>query len=379
MSFDLQVWSVSKPTGGSFTERPEWVAHGSTWCRTAQNWQIVVNGTDRVESEDIPDEIDMVVPGVHFLTEINLEGTASKAALQLARAAATAIARECHGVVFDPQRELVKTPSGIKRLPPFKKGARVSVVRLSWWFMESPLLTEEGRKLFVDLIERAFPEALPNRYGLWEPPQHKYSEAGKTHFLNLWTDNLHDLIVWKTQRPVRSVSAMFPNPLGPFRKGFRSNRFTIDIELDLLRHPGWNTQVQRFWRAASKLISPFYGEARILQGQPADGWYSVEDSIRQSEPVSSWWWRGVPSRLGCALVASEPYLGLWPQLRASGVMFKGLAFVSQADWTDGNDVEMLTSPVPAEIASPEWETIHFTPEAYAKVWPFAFPFTDRPK
>jgi hypothetical protein len=60
-------------------------------------------------------------------------------------------------------------------------------------------------------------------------------------------------------------------------------------------------------------------------------------------------------------------------------MFKGLAFVSQADWTDGNDVEMLTSPVPAEIASPEWETIHFTPEAYAKVWPFAFPFTDRPK
>lgn len=143
-------------------------------------------------------------------------------------------------------------------------------------------------------IRAYFPEALPKRYGLYEPPQHVYAETGMEHFLRFLDENLHDMKVWYPRRPVASVHLGMPNPVGAHNLGFRTNHLSIEIEKNAVSEPGWATTLKRFWRKASQLICPIYGDVRILQNYQ---WMGATVSAGQQHPVKSWWWAGIPEEL----------------------------------------------------------------------------------
>lgn len=374
MSYDLQVWSVYPAARTTLKDNLEWSEGRSGWAHTARDWQIVVSHSDQVMAEDIPDGVTSHLPGIEYLTLLNLEGRVSEAAKRAAVATATGLARACHGVIIDPQEETQWTPSGVKRLKAVKGGGSSRTLFLSWWFLEGPLFSRSGRERFLDLLAREFPEVLPKRYGLWEPPQYLFAETGREHLLAFLDEHLPTglPIVWHPHRPVIHVHLGFPKSPGGSPSGFRSNHLQIQVNHEALNQPGWEAQLRRFWLRMNRLIHPFYSEARTLSG----GIFP--------HPVRSWWWRGVPTQLGHAVALGESYQQLWPGFLARARIDDGLALASVEDWAREAMLENTVGNVPSSIAAKPFvwpEGMHpnnapvNTPDSYPEQWPFEPPFS----
>ncbi|MGA2443330.1 MAG: hypothetical protein ABSH08_20450, partial [Tepidisphaeraceae bacterium] len=72
VSYDVQIYSVRAFDAAIFDGVKGWNPKECSF-QTA-NWQIVVNPSDKILPEDIEDEIASLLPGIGFLTELNLEG-----------------------------------------------------------------------------------------------------------------------------------------------------------------------------------------------------------------------------------------------------------------------------------------------------------------
>lgn len=216
MSYDVQVWSV-RPFGPSALRNLERWQHPveTQWIYPGSTWQISICGSSKVLQDDVPEEIANALPGINYLTELNLEGLSTNEARELLPSNANHIAKELHGVIFDPQEGTTRTPAGVKRVVPPAKQETFSVLSFSWWFLESSLLSCVGLETFVSLFEKLLPETVPKRYGLYEPPQHVYTETGKPHLLQFLEENAFDMKVWYPHGPVSSVYWGSPSRQGP--------------------------------------------------------------------------------------------------------------------------------------------------------------------
>jgi len=391
MSYDLQVWSIRPLQQNAFRHPEMWQKHPASWALERKNWQIVVSSSDRVEAEDIPDEINRLLPGIEWQTNLNLEGEATKEAFRLVQSSASDIARFSHGIVLDQQDGSIRLPSGVKRFLSPRSREPFDVIAMSWWLLDSPIESRQGREQFIGLLERLMPEVLPKRYGLYEPPKNVYAETGKDHFLRFWDENLHDTIVWYPHRPVVSVYAGFPSPLGAHTLGFRTNRLSIEIEKDALSQPGWSIAMQRLWKETSRLIRPIYGDVRVFSNYE---WMGATVSGGQEHPVKSWWWTGIPESLGIAVVIGETYQKLWPNFVAAANVSDELAFVSMDDWNTKDDLvdKIGTAPLEQVQFAQRFGSVMTTQEfreymaekkagkipdrrVYPTGWPFGVPFT----
>jgi hypothetical protein len=215
---------------------------------------------------------------------------------------------------------------------------------------------------FLSLLERFLPEAMPRRYGLFEPPQHTYSKTGRRHFLNFLQEHQDEITVWYPHRPVLNVSLRCSSDWGTRQQGFRTNLVEIGVEAIALEQPGWKVALHRFWRAASQLIRPFYGDVRILEGFIRMGGTFGSNVESDFHPVKGPWWTGIPRETGQAVVLGEPYTAHWPRFVEASQMIEGLAFLSTDEWTARGETADLIGGVPDEIAQrwiPEWATTSF--------------------
>lgn len=352
MSYDIQIWSVAPiPLPEALPAMEQWQRMGDAWVRASKGWQIVVSPSVKVLFEDVPERVAGLLAGISYLADLNLEPTgAPESAHKLLWTVAKRLGKAAHGVILDPQADTVITPFGVKRYLPQRRDERFSILSLSWWFTEGPLLTGTGLHEFVRLLERMLPEAMPRRYGLVEPPQHTYSETGKEHFRGFLQEHLDDIIVWYPHRPVVGVSLSCSPKWGTGRQGFRANYVNIEVEAKTLEQPGWNAALDRFWRAASRAIQPFYGDVRTLNGFVRMGSTYGSDIETDSHPVKGPWWRGIPRPVGHALVLGEAYCVLWPRCVEAAHVVDGLAFLSTHDWTTQEEVSNLVGGVPDTIA-----------------------------
>jgi hypothetical protein len=381
VSYDIQIWSVHPiRLPETLPDGEKWQREGSAWVCPSGGWQIVVSSSVKVLFEDVPEDVVGLVPGISYLTELSLEPIgAPQGAHKLLLSVAKRLGKVAHGVVLDPQADTVITPSGVKRYRPQGRGERFSILAFSWWFTEGPLLTDSGLQDFVGLLERMLPEAMPRRYGLFEPPQHLYSETGREHFLGFLQEHRDKILVWVPHRPVVGVSVSCSSQRGAGRQGFRANHMTVHVEAKTLEQPGWDRALDRFWRTASQAIQPFYGDVRTLKGFRPMGATYGSDTDTDFHPVRGPWWMGIPRTLGHAVVLGEPYLALWPRFVEGAQVADGLAFLSTKDWTILEEVSSLVGGVPDELAQrwiPRWTASPYGGKAinwnteFPPQWPF---------
>jgi hypothetical protein len=391
MSFDLHVWSVNPIPPDSFSDSEKWARETSAWVYRQRSWQIVVGNAAHVESEDVPDEARQLLPGIEWLTHLNLEGKASSESLRLMRSTAEKLARTAHGAVHDPQEDSIWLPSGVKRLVSKRSQQPFEVISLSWWFLKSPLEQRSGREKLIDLFERDVRECLPKRYGLFEPPQNVYEKTGKEHLLNFLDENLgqarNNLVVWYPHRPIVGLTFQIPSPIGPHKLGFRTGYLRIEVERQALAEPGWEAGLMRLWRNISTLVAPIYGEVRALSGYRWMGATYSSGPPHPGYPSRSWWWSGIPERLGLAVVLGDAYQRLWPVFVDNAQIEDGLAFLSMGDWRSGGDLadrigtapeSQLERPLEAPRAMTASELLEFRMKKrrreYPAGWPFGEPF-----
>jgi len=365
VSYDIEVFTADLPC----------LRESDSEALFGKGWQIALDGPHEVEPEDIPEEVSSCLPGLSYLVRLHLEpGSAPKTARQLVIRTARKIAREANGVLFDQQTDAIETPRGVKRFvappPASKKHLPVS---LGWHFLDTELFRRKGFEKLLSVMTQLFPEALPRRYGHWEPPQHKLKVEGISHFTE-FTEAAGFNIVWYPYKPVQDVGLGIPEPVGPHPLGFRTGHLKITISGSVFLEPRWRVQMSRFFLRVCSILLPFYGEIRLGSALP-----------------QSWWWNGVPKPRGRVTVIGPPYTDLWPEFIASGVTTdEGLCLIDELG--AGTSFSGSNAPeVPESIAEPEFPSVRFDPKTgdilsytiggvsdkYPAVWPFDGPTKSR--
>jgi hypothetical protein len=351
--------------------------------REGKTWQVVVWCPDRIEVEDVPPDVAAVLAGAAYFVNLSVEPiTAPASARSLAWKTARAIAKATHGVVLDPQGGSVTTPAGVRRFVAQKRPARFSLLEMSWWFTDGPLLSQAGLDAFLDTLAKHLPEALPKRYGLYEPPQHRFAETGLDHFRDFLAQHAADGLVWYPHRPVMSVHVRASPQWGVGRLGFACGYCSLAVEQTALRQPGWQALLGDLFARLSPAVRPFYGEVRTLAGFVPMGATYGSDMQTAVHPIGGGRWRGVPRDPGHACVCGPDYLSLWPAFRDEARIVDGLGFVGCEDWLQGGSVLDIVGTVPAEIAqrhTPSWRKHHSGGwsvdwnHEYPPRWPFGDP------
>ena len=368
MSYDLQIYSCSEPNVELVRLAVEegFERNGNAFSLRGKNWQLIFHSAEKVEPEDIPASVFRELPGIAYLTLANLEGTALVVDRAKAIRIAKKFARATRGVLVNPQADTIETASGLKRVDLANLPKEESTLKLSWWFEDADLFEKNGYARLVETFESLMPEALPRRYGLWEPPQFKFAETGREHFLSFFRENLRTGIVWYANHPFSLVFVSIPPKVGGTRQGYRCCRLELQLQSRVLSATGWPLALKRLWLAVAQIVSPFFAEIR-------DG----------GDLVGSWWWNGIPRTLGLAAMIGAPYDKLWPDfVAASKSVLPNLFYVETIEGRRTLSIippEVIAKPkmpdLPRTIPAKEFAAyLKLTARTYPPTWPFSEPY-----
>lgn len=357
MSYDLSVWSI-EPCADAASHRCE-----------GKGWALNVSPSEPVLEEDVDEGVFSLLPGIGYLTVLNLEGARTSTGESALARAAKAIATAARGIIHDPQDDSATLPSGVKRWVPPPREEQVSQLAMSWW-MEHALLDRAALDRLFAVLETYLPEAMPRRYGEYEPPAHVLAKTGRDHLLDFLVE--HDArVVMYPQAPVADVFIHTDREAGWLvhagRRAFRCHQFKVTIDQRALAQAGWATALIRAWRAISLELQPFYGDVRTTGGHivSQNGRWGSNAST-ESHPIGAWWFAGLPPRLGHAAVFGRAYERAWPQLAKHGEREGDLRFCSSDDWHTDADVADTLGGVP----------VHHQLDPKGTQYPAAFPFPD---
>ena len=387
MSYDLQVWSaVAVDLAKALPTAAEWRIEADVSVWGGRGWQVVVGPQHRVDPDDVPEDVHAALPGVQQMTELNLEPIdAPSSAYALLRRIAKAVASASHGVILDLQTGTLTTARGVRRFAPTARNRVTDALVLSWFSVSDVLRSREWLDQFVGYLERRLPEALPVRYGPYEPPSHRLLETGRVHLIDLLAEEYLDdskpgLMVWSPKRPVLNVALSLS--AGPCRLGWRAHRVTVAVEAAVLQQPGWPTALCQVWRDVAHLARAFYSDVRTLRSQRLTAATTEEWLSADRHPVCAAFWAGVPADGGHAVSLGEPYLREWPAFELAGTREEDIVFLIASDWSQPGNVFEQIGGVPERLAA---QSSGYAPaglgpnldRVYPPAWPFGPTHLDR--
>lgn len=202
---------------------------------------------------------------------------------------------------------LVTREAGEEIIPP-RDRPKVNVASLAPYFEGGPRFEAEGFERVLALMQSDLPEALPNRYGPYAPPQFALAKQGPAHFKAEWRRN--PALVWMGAPPISRVFTSIRNdsrdPKSPETRGrplmgYYCSRIEILVEADLARAGDLTVRLERFLQEASVATRAFYAEMR---------------AEKQDGP--GWWWKGLPPTPPLCFALGAPYTSLWSKASLAG-------------------------------------------------------------
>ena len=146
---------------------------------------IDIDGPDRAEPEDLPDDLAGVVPKAAWLVAIHLPGGYAADEDGWTLDLAIHLARSGDGAVFDPQADRVAWPTGVTPRPRGQTRERIRTLGLTW-IIPASRLPGDAPARWLDLAARLFPGAVPVRFGEYEPFQGRLDRDGPGAFAEAW-------------------------------------------------------------------------------------------------------------------------------------------------------------------------------------------------
>ena len=200
--------------------------------RGAFEYATSLDGPFDCEAEDLPPPVLANAVGITFMYQFVVEGS-SRPSFKLAERLARELAAASSGVVYDPQEDAVTWPRSSTRKYEAPRDEFMDVVRYSWYIRREDGVKDLPRTLLRE-VETFVPEALPRRYGGYEPLQFTYEEFGEETFVEQWRAESMGLF-WKATKPCFSGSTFglaaelgrppLPHPVGNVTFSFDSRAF----------------------------------------------------------------------------------------------------------------------------------------------------------
>jgi hypothetical protein len=261
-------------------------------------YSFTVDGPFEVEPEDVPEEVLAHVLEPRWMWAILVEGS-SLAEIPHAVRFARRLAKAVEGAALDQQTgEVLATVASRATVAP-PKDTRIDLFELQWYAFADSVPSDPVDD-WIELCGRYLPEALPRRYGEYEPLQHRLDGDGP--------ELLREL--------VRTDEDPFFVGTKPCLDGsFFRNEDILTVRLSLqgaaIRDPGWQAGVRRLFVAYAERRAAFLAIGEIVggvlwNGRSASYDTKVQDTFSLSRrderwvgltPYPVWWsWYGEPYR-----------------------------------------------------------------------------------
>lgn len=354
MSYDIDIWSClpldhAKP---SLIELGFHESGGHAFTLLGKTWQISLHQS-RAEPEDVPDSVMAYQPGLAYFTSVVLEpiGAPAAAHAQLKRAI-KAIVANTKGVAEDKQLSTFVVPPGHARFKPPKRQPRerFDMLQLSWWFNHDRFLDAAEAESLLKTLGRYIPEAVPYRFGLFEPPQFKTEETGLGKLAGMLAGG--EMVVCYTKKPV--CGAAFGFYKSGMARGFgkllyRTSYINLEFDAAVLDQPEWQSHLPTTWRALCGVIGPFFSDVRIIKDLITSGATYAVDGKSEHHPISAGWWDGVPDLNCLAMAFGGKFAEAWPNGMSFGQRAASCVYLEPETWTTDVRLSQTIAAVPAPV------------------------------
>ncbi|WP_336203861.1 hypothetical protein [Nonomuraea sp. LPB2021202275-12-8] len=312
----------------------------------------VIEGPFSLEREDLPDDVAAAAVGVKVRYEFTVEDH-SRAAVTFARKVARRLAELSGGVVHDRQDdEWPIWPRTARRFKP-PAAQRIDTLGLEWFVRREDLRGELPGSLLAAL--RAWiPEALPRRFGAYEPLRHQLSDDGDAGFVQAWRSESGGLY-WKAVRPCLAGSASaVGEAFTPWVVGDEPPldhpvaRLSLIFDLRVLSDQRWRDELVAAFAHIARVTGAFYGQAGVERGWRYGGGSLQSDGETETRtsPVCRDRWSGLPPYPMWLAWFAGPYLPHVGPHRGAGCERLGGGLLCRA----GDHPDQATgSPWPADL------------------------------
>lgn len=230
-----------------------------------RRYSFTVDGPFPVEAEDLPDEITALLPDATTMFQVLVEGT-QEAEIPYGVRFARKLAKACHGMVMDEQTaEAWPQPRTAKEQPPQTEEQRERLdVWLSWLLLEDDLPADFLER-YLQIAQEVLPEAVPVRFGKYEPLYRRFDTDGVSGFVNEYYDSeANDWdVYYKNPGPVT-----FGKIEGPQRaRGVPFTQITLVADGSSLADDRLSTDLRRFFLRVATELGAVYGSAEVERGQ----------------------------------------------------------------------------------------------------------------
>ena len=323
---------------------------------------ISFDGPDRAEEEDIPASFLPVVGKKRWLYRIHLEGQIErKDQTQIHDWLRSAVV-ESKGVLIDLQTEKYETPNRSGIIKPIDE-AIPEAGKMSFYFEDGEGFYEYGFESMLDRIADIFPEALPVRYGYYEPLQGRVEQGQYAEIVTAF-HKATDLYM-KSPAPFGYIYMSIPckktfesfHPQHFIRRNYLLSRVEFELGRKLFENPSHLSTLLKLFKALCVDLNVVYAE--ILQSD---------------EPGTAWFWYGLPDRKTAHTICVGPaYQKVWPEISKLGEVVGKQHRVITVDLFDNKPPRP-----PLELRAPEQvQTVDRDPRSaptYAPVFPFDYKF-----
>jgi hypothetical protein len=274
------------------------------------------DGPLRIDEDDdhVPDAVRASLLSVGWTVQISRPFDLARTDASLVERFTRAVADEGKGVVYDPQLAKIVWPRNVKKLrdvPPASQPGPEHVA-LEWLFARR--LTSADADALLAVIEQRMPEAMPHRFGTFEPPQGRLERDGKAAFSALF-DDVDDLF-WKGKRPFQwgfvnlrrgwgsaltqaERDARTPTLGG--RKGVSPDSIRMEFQPELATDERWLQAISSLFRAVARELKPFFA-----------GGYLDRGSFENPQHLAGAHWLGIPPEPLWLTWVGSPYLAELP-------------------------------------------------------------------
>ena len=300
------------------------------------------DGPFRIEPEDLQPDLASRVLNPRWLVEITVPIVASEIAWTTALRVGRHLADEMAGVLFDPQEDAILWPRSKQRRMTRLQGASVHDVEIEW-AIPAGSFNDSLSKDLLDMFKRVLPEALPHRYGAFEPLQHRFAE-GEEQFHSLWSQEAAAAglgLFWSAAAPVRAGSVFFPGSMPP-GDGVSAGSIQLEIDGRVFESNHWRDFSATLLDRVGGLIGAFCGRAVVIRRQPGG---IPASEVNRLAPAMVWGgaWLGLPDHPAWLTWLSPAYARLLLDSEWAG---------SMRDQANGSVVSLSETPKSAEELLP---------------------------
>lgn len=298
MSYDLEIYSGRSATSAEIVaaieELPDLeveLGSGSfTVVRGARRSPcFTIDGPFAVEPEDVPDTIAAAMHRPTHLCSVAVGGS-TVANVQHALRLARKLTGRLEGAFLDVQKDTVWPRTSRRTLARPARDARIEEVSLHW-YLQPASVGADIAAIYLSTARTFLPEALPRRFGAFEPFQGRLADHGDQAFIDGWTtENMSFFLAGNLPclgGAIDGLKSTEKRPVWTMSLGFLA---------EPLKSSNWREAVRQFFIALADRTGAFYASAEVLGGVHWNGRTVGYDSKSEppSLPMSSEGWLGLP-------------------------------------------------------------------------------------